>query len=138
MQKRVTEFITAYGWLMLIILVGIALALYVKVDDFNTRQDQCSLPTGLGCVEFSASATGLSIVVANGKGQDIVIESVQAAGCEAELSHMLAKGERTEIAVEGCPLGELGDKVSTVLIIKYRDAEGVVHDDRGELTVTIK
>ena len=64
MDKRAQaamEFLMTYGWAILVVLVAIgALAYFGVLSPEKFLPSSCSLPSGLGCIDHKATATGLT------------------------------------------------------------------------------
>lgn len=92
------EFLLTYGWAILAVLVALsALAYFGVLNPSNYTPNQCTLPTGLSCIDYTLSAytvhvgppapggsdvlkNKLIIEIKNNRGWDYVINSVQVQG----------------------------------------------------------
>ncbi|MFC1774895.1 hypothetical protein ACFLZN_01100 [Nanoarchaeota archaeon] len=134
--KAAGDFIASYGWVMLIIAVTIVLLSYFGSLD---NVERCTLPSGLACVDFSADPTGLTIMVSNGLGQDVNINSIKdkKSGCEAS-SVKINSGGIATINLKNCQNGNAGDTLNTELLLDYTTLEtGLTHNNKGEIIVVI-
>lgn len=71
------EFLTTYGWAMLLIIITIgALSYFGIFNPMKFLPDRCNLGTEFACREYSAKINGLNFRVSNNIGQAIIIDSI--------------------------------------------------------------
>jgi hypothetical protein len=93
------EFLTTYGWALVIILVMIAaLASFGVIDPEMFLPEKCSVGPGFYCKDFTANTTEVRIVLQNALGKTI---TVQKATADCPLGHTCTCADDTE---EGCGL----------------------------------
>ncbi len=73
------EFLMTYGWAILVVLVVIgALAYFGVLSPSTLLPEKCTFPVSLTCSDHSVSATGITLVLLNGAGRDMLVRSVSA------------------------------------------------------------
>ena len=75
------EFLMTYGWAILVVLVVVsALAYFGVLSPDNLLPEKCSFPIQLSCSDFLVGNKGISLILQNGGGRDMRIESVTFGG----------------------------------------------------------
>ncbi len=139
------EFLMTYGWAILVVLVVIgALAYFGVISPSSLLPEKCTFPVQLSCSDFVVSDVGSMIVVQNGAGRDMIIESLAIEGeniygtCAQQLNLNVRNREKAELFVASpieCAFSESGrSKQHYDLVVTYRfGASDVSHELRGEL-----
>src|SRR3989338_5841340 len=106
MQKRgqaALEFLMTYGWIITTVLVAISALAYFGVlspDKFVPRK--CALESGIGCMDFKVQEDSVTLVLRNGKGEDITISKVVVGNCSVTNLGSLLNGEQKSFTITGC------------------------------------
>ena len=70
------EFLMTYGWAILVVLAAIAALAYFGVlspDQF--LPERCTLPSGIGCLDFTGNSNEIQLRIQNSLGYNIVVTS---------------------------------------------------------------
>jgi len=72
------EFLTTYGWVILVVLISLlALAYFGVFDAADAIPEQCFISPALSCFEFEVSKSEVMFGVLNNLGGDVDITAVQ-------------------------------------------------------------
>jgi hypothetical protein len=75
------EFLMTYGWAILVVLVAIgALAYFGVLNPSRFLPNSCTLVPGLSCDESKATSAGATLIVRNGMGSDVTVNSISLTG----------------------------------------------------------
>ncbi|MBI4116093.1 MAG: hypothetical protein HY447_05950 [Candidatus Omnitrophica bacterium] len=90
------EFLMTYGWAILVVLVVIgALAYFGVLSPATLLPEKCTFPVSVSCTDHSVSPTGITLVMQNGAGRDMIIRHVNAS------SDAIASGDLCSYAAPG-------------------------------------
>ena len=81
-SQAALEFLMTYGWVIMVVLVSIGALAYFGVlgpDKFVPRR--CALEPGIGCRDFKVQEDAVTLVLMNGKGEDVTITSIKVGSC---------------------------------------------------------
>lgn len=139
------EFMTTYGWALIVVLVMIMAIVYFDIfDTDNFIQDSCSVSGELQCREFTVNPQIVKIQLKNNFGKDITINDVTCqdeAGNSATTSPGLpvSPGSTIDVTCDfGSALFNPGDKQKFTFEIEYRRTTGTVdHIVTGDLISTV-
>ena len=71
------EFITTYGWALIVITITMSALYYFGIFDFNKFLPQkCVFPSQFKCLDFSLNPSQVKIKLVNNIGEDITITSL--------------------------------------------------------------
>jgi hypothetical protein len=140
------EFLTTYGWALLVILVMIgALVYFGLLNPSRALPSRCDAPPGFQCKDYQITEDSVSVIInnKNGEGLQNVILAVNASdsdgragGTDIELNNSCtitpvtvpADGEMTISCAAGVGntffLGLTGEKVKAEFEIQYLPARG--------------
>ena len=82
-SQSAIEFLSSYGWVLLIVLVAIGTLAYFGIQ--NPKKflpESCVLTPGLICKDSIAGVTGFSVVIQNEMGEDINVDAVSIEGID--------------------------------------------------------
>ncbi len=66
------EFLMTYGWAILVVLAAIgALAYFGVLSPDRFLPEKCTLPSGTACLDFTGSASQITMVIQNSAGFDM-------------------------------------------------------------------
>jgi hypothetical protein len=134
------EFLMTYGWAILVVLAAIgALAYFGVLSPSRFLAEKCVLPSGIACLDSTASRSSMSFIIQNGFGFDLdnVQVSVNGTGCfAAAAGPTRLENDRQAMYVVTCspPSGKFkGD-----LTVAYTNQDtGLSHVKSGELILQI-
>ncbi|MFH0870574.1 MAG: hypothetical protein V1866_05980 [archaeon] len=127
------EFLTTYGWAMLVILVMIGALVYFGVlSPSKTLPPKCIVEIGFDCKEYQVTTTSFNISVINKKGEGLKDVNVVEAKSDAasSLTNCLPSGiqvgadEGFYISCTGDFSASQGDKVNIDFTLNYTMARG--------------
>ena len=141
MKKRVQnrksqaalEFLMTYGWAITLVLVAIGALAYFGVlspDKFFPRK--CALEAGIGCMDFKIQEDAVTLVLRNGKGEDITISEIAVKNCTGTNYGILKNGEQKTFTVGGCT-NAVDKKFIGEVNITYTGESGFVRKKTGSL-----
>ncbi len=128
-------FVMSYGWLIIVILAGTLALFYFGVLNINMFSAPCALPSGFSCLEYSMSATGMTLVIQNTLGSDIVLKSISdlAGNCTA-YPGVLLPAQSNAITISGCVHSKTGTMYTTDLELNYTLASGQLYTSKGTVS----
>jgi len=136
------EFIMTYGWAILVVLVAIAaLAYFGVLSPSKFLPETCTFPPGLGCIDFKATTGTLVLVLQNGLGQDITLDSIaDVAGiCTLASPGDLNNGASGTYTVTACTHGSVGSKIKTEVKVTYTVKDtGLQHTKTGDVNAKVE
>ena len=137
------EFLMTYGWAILVVLAAIgALAYFGVLSPDRFMPEKCTLPSGVACLDFTASQTQVVMRIQNSAGFDMsnVVVQVQdsngTVNCAASGDTTLTNGETDTYTCAGTfTPGKLKSTVS----LQYTNAQtGLSHTKTGELIAKVE
>ena len=136
-SQAALEFLTTYGWAILVVLVGIgALSYFGALNSGNFLPGKCSLQAGLGCLDNSATETSLTVAVQNSLGYDLLVGSVKADQCDELLPAAILSNGASGTYTLVC--NNQGSKYAGSINITYTNAEtGIQHTNEGEIIAAL-
>ena len=127
------EFLMTYGWAIMVVLIAIGALSYFGVltpDKFVPRR--CSLEPGIGCMDFKIQEGSVTLVLRNGKGEDITISKIAVSGCSSTNPGSLRNGEKKTFTISGCS-NVVNKKFIGDLNITYIGETGLTHKNKGSI-----
>jgi len=74
------EFLMTYGWAILVVLVVIgALSYFGVLSPATLLPEKCTFPVSVNCVDHSITGTGVTIILQNGAGRDMIVREISAS-----------------------------------------------------------
>lgn len=131
------EFLTTYGWAILVVIVAIgALAYFGLFSPDQVLPSTCITSEGFNCVEYKVQDNGtIYLNIQNNAGIDVnlVLISIKGNNCTNLSSYgKLNSGSSTGLYGYHCVLE--GNKIKADIIINYIKAgESVVHTALGSI-----
>src|SRR3989338_6101000 len=123
------EFIMTYGWAIVLVAIGI-LAYFgiLEPDGFLPRR--CAFQPGISCTDFKITEDSMTLVLRNGKGEDIQIEGIQVKNCIGTSTGDLKNGEQNTFIIDGC--SNIPDtKFIGNATVTYTGANFITHRNTG-------
>ena len=76
------EFLMTYGWAILVVLAAVAaLAYFGVLSPDRFLPEQCTLPSGMACLDFNHNGTHFQVAIQNSAGFDMDDFNVTISGC---------------------------------------------------------
>ena len=114
------EFLMTYGWAILVVLAAIAaLAYFGVLSPEKFLPEKCVLEPGLACIAHKVEPTKTTLVITNGKGATITVNSVTVGGCSATFDKEMLSGTDFTFVVTGCSNGVSKDKFKGDITLAY-------------------
>jgi len=136
MKKRgqtAMEFLMTYGWVIMVVLVAIGSLSYFGVlspDKFIPKK--CFLEPGLGCVDFKVNENSVTVVIRNGKGEDITVSSIKVTDCTGTDLGFLRNSAVDTYIIDGCNHAP-NEKFNRNINITYTAESGLTHKNKGNI-----
>ncbi len=98
------EYLSTYGWALLVLLVSIAALTYFGVIDVGKYiPSHCELSAGLICQDYALTPDGTRLLLYNTYGYDLVDVNITLCN-ESRFVGRLRNGEQTPILTFNCTL----------------------------------
>ena len=121
------EFLMTWGWAILAVLIVLGVLAYFKVlSPGDIVANQCRLAQGLYCKSYKANESGVTLLVFNALGRDIVVTGVVLPDSNCSVSSLgitLLHENAAEIFIP-CNLSGKR-KLSSMLKIVYDESDGL-------------
>ena len=134
------EFLMTYGWAILVVLAAIAaLAYFGVLSPDRFLPEKCTMPSGIACLDFRATASGVDVILLNSLGTDIssVSLSIDGTGCSATATGpaTLDNGKSGTYTVSCSPPS--GKFKGDITMSYVNDASALSHTKIGELIAQV-
>ena len=127
------EFIMTYGWAIMVALIAVGTIAYFGVlDPDKFYPTACTLEAGIGCSDFKVDEGSITLVLRNGKGEDVTITSITAKNCTGAASGSIKNGDQGVFVIDGCR-NEEDSKLVSDLNITLSGESGIVHKKIGRI-----
>ncbi|MFH1331789.1 MAG: hypothetical protein ABIH63_00710 [archaeon] len=139
------EFLMTYGWAILVVLVAIgALAYFGVLNPSRFLPSSCTLIPGLGCDEHKATSAGATLIIRNGMGSDVTVNSITFAtqtgvvdGCTPDSGTITDGG--TDTFTIGCTTFPSSGRVKADISMNYTVSGSTLsHTATGSLVTRIE
>ena len=119
------EFLMTYGWAILVVLAAIAaLAYFGVLSPEKFLPEKCVLEPGLACVSHKVEPSKITLVLSNGKGRTITIDSIVVGACSGAFSETMQSGTDHTFVIGGsCNNGITKDKFKGDITIGYTEKD---------------
>ena len=139
-SQAALEFLMTYGWAILVVLVAVgALAYFGVLSPEKFLPSKCMLQPGIGCLDFKATSTVVTVYIQNALGYDISSVTVKASGCGTDSTPAaIVNGDKGKYDIKwGYTL--TGSKYNGAINITYVITEtGISHTNQGTLTARLE
>ena len=130
-SQAAMEFLMTYGWAILVVLAAIAaLAYFGVLSPEKFLPEKCILQPGLACVSHKVETAKVTLVISNGLGRTIIINSVTVGDCEKTgLSEEMLSGKDKTFVLDAkvgggvCANGAAKDKFKADITFKYTEKD---------------
>src|SRR3989338_641297 len=115
------EFLMTYGWAILVVLAAIAaLAYFGVLSPEKFLPEKCILEPGLACVNHKVEPSKVTLVISNGKGRTIIVDSIAVGACTGTFNQTMSSGSDATFVVGGsCNNGPAKDKFKADITFGY-------------------
>ncbi|MFA5856015.1 MAG: hypothetical protein WC867_01555 [Candidatus Pacearchaeota archaeon] len=138
------EFLMTYGWAILAAVIAIGVLAYFGV--FNPSKwmpTACVLNNPFGCESYVVNTTGVHMMITNGQGEALIVNSVAVTGCTTNDNSgagwtLPASGTPQSVYLTGCST-TAGSKFKGDITVSYRKASGGYDlSSTGSLTAQVQ
>jgi hypothetical protein len=132
------EFLMTYGWAIMVAVLAIGALSYFGVlspDKFVPKR--CALEPGIGCMDFRIDESTVTLVLRNGRGEDININSVKVGNCTGTASGELKNGRQSTFVISGCT-NTAEKKFIGNINLTFLSETGFTHKNLGRLVDKIE
>ncbi|MBS3097209.1 hypothetical protein J4209_00270 [Candidatus Woesearchaeota archaeon] len=134
------EFLMTYGWAILVVIAAVAALAYFGVlspDKFLPTK--CTLAPGLACIGHKVEASQATLVLSNGMGKDLTINTIDVAGCSGTVNLNIENGAQNTFTITGCSNGALKSRFSGDIVITYLEKDTLLNKTHyGSITARIE
>lgn len=128
-SQAAIEFITTYGWAIMVVMVAIGALAYfgmLSPDKFVPRS--CNLPPGLACMDHEARSFKPFTAAEISLGYDITNVTLTASGCVGASGQPIFHNGEQRTFTPNLRSFAVGEKYRGVVNITYTNAEtGITH-----------
>ena len=120
------EFLMTYGWAILVVLAAIAaLAYFGVLSPEKFLPQKCILQPGLACVSNKVEPTKVTLVISNGLGRTIIVNSITVGSCSGIPGdvEMLSGTDHTFVIGGACGNGASKDKFKGDITMSYTEKD---------------
>ena len=119
------EFLMTYGWAILVVLAAIAaLAYFGVLSPEKFLPEKCILQPGIACVSHKVEPTKVTLVISNGLGRTIIINSIDVGGCSSTFDETMLSGiDHTFVIGGACNNGLSRDKFKADINMGYTEKD---------------
>ncbi len=138
------EFLMTYGWAILVVLAAIgALAYFGVLSPEKFIPEKCILEPGVECTGFKVTPTDITLVLRNGLGKDLTINSITVGDCELSIKDPdladFQNGDMETFPLVKCSNGEVEDRYNADIVIGYTEKiSGLTKIMSGSLTTKVQ
>ena len=119
------EFLMTYGWAILVVLAAIAaLAYFGVLSPEKFLPEKCILQPGIACVSHKVEPTQITLVISNGLGRTITINSIALGSCSSNFNNTMLSGTDNTFVVGGsCSNGAQKEKFKADITLGYTEKD---------------
>ena len=140
-SQAAMEFLMAYGWAILVVLVAIgALAYFGVLSPQKLLPERCVIEPGFGCVSSKVEVSKITLVIANAKGRDVAITGIKVGDCASAFTQDLANGDQNSFLIgSSCTNGAQKERFDGEIAISYTEKDtGLTKTAFGNLNTKIE
>ena len=121
-SQAAMEFLMTYGWAILVVLAAIAaLAYFGVLSPEKFLPEKCILSPGLLCVSHQITPVTATLIVYNGLGKTITVDSIDIGGCSGTFTTDMATGNETRFDISSCNNGAAKETFKGDITFKYTE-----------------
>ena len=119
------EFLMTYGWAILVVLAAIAaLAYFGVLSPEKFLPEKCVVQPGIACVSHKVETAQVTLVISNGLGKTIKINSIAVGACSGTFTGELPSGiDKTFVVGGACNNGVAKEKFKGGIVIGYTEKD---------------
>lgn len=119
------EFLMTYGWAILVVLAAIAaLAYFGVLSPEKFLPEKCILQPGIACVSHKVEPTKVTLVISNGLGRTMIVNSINVGGCSGTFSETMSSGTDKTFVIGGtCSNGVQKEKFKADITMGYTEKD---------------
>ena len=124
-SQAAMEFLMTYGWAILVVLAAIAaLAYFGVLSPEKFLPEKCVLQPGIACISHKVEPTKVTLVISNGLGRTIIINSITVGGCSGAFSTTMLSGVDNTFVIGGtCSNGAQKEKFKGDITLAYTEKD---------------
>ena len=123
-SQAAMEFLMTYGWAILVVLAAIAaLAYFGVLSPEKFLPEKCILQPGIACVSHKVEPTQTTLVISNGMGRTMIINSITVGGCTGSFDQTMLSGTDYTYVITGCSNGITKDKFKGDITLAYTEKD---------------
>ncbi|MDO8740038.1 MAG: hypothetical protein Q7J54_00515 [Candidatus Woesearchaeota archaeon] len=122
------EFLTTYGWAILVVLAAIAALAYFGVlspDKF--LPSKCIISPGIACTGYKVESAQTTLVLTNAIGKDLTVTNIAVGACTKAFSQSFDNGDKANFVLTGCSNGDVKAKFSGDITINYEEKDTLLN-----------
>jgi len=97
------EFVMRYAWAIMVFFAAVgALAYFGVLSPAKLLPSSCIMEPGIGCIEFKVNQDSVTLLLRNGRGEDLNISSIRVTNCSGSTSGILKNTKLGQFVIEGC------------------------------------
>jgi len=135
------EFLMTYGWAILAAVLAVgALAYYGVFNPGSSLPDACTINGLVSCDESVVNGTGVYLILRNGAGSSITLNSVTVGDCTvATPAASISDSDTYGIQLTGCSQGSADAKYSGSIELDYTLAGKTISTQaKGDIRGTVR
>ena len=119
------EFLMTYGWAILVVLAAIAaLAYFGVLSPEKFLPEKCVIEPGIACISQKVEPSKITLVISNGKGRTIIIDSIALGSCSGTFSETMQSGTDHTFVIGGsCDNGQSKEKFKADITLGYTEKD---------------
>ena len=124
-SQAAMEFLMTYGWAILVVLAAIAaLAYFGVLSPEKFLPEKCILQPGIACVSHKVEPAKVTLVISNGLGRTMIINSIVVGSCSSTFTQeMLSGTDHTFVIGGSCSNGIAKDKFKGDITMSYTEKD---------------
>ena len=124
-SQAAMEFLMTYGWAILVVLAAIAaLAYFGVLSPEKFLPEKCILQPGIACVSHKVEPAKVTLVISNGLGRTMIINSIAVGSCSGAFTQeMLSGTDHTFVIGGSCSNGIAKDKFKGDITMSYTEKD---------------
>ena len=124
-SQAAMEFLMTYGWAILVVLAAIAaLAYFGVLSPEKLLPEKCVLEPGLACISQKVQPSQITLILSNGKGRTIIVNSITLGTCAGSFNTTMLSGDQnTFVMTTSCSNGAPKDKFRSDIVVGYTEKD---------------
>ena len=124
-SQAAMEFLMTYGWAILVVLAAIAaLAYFGVLSPEKFLPEKCILQPGIACISHKVEPTKVTLVISNGMGRTLIVNSITVGGCTGAFDETMLSGTDHTFVIGGaCSNGAQKEKFKADITMGYTEKD---------------